>query len=200
MPLNFWQDRTVRIGIITSVLSTMLVIFFIQPLLSAAWRFSSVLASHFFQSYYDGLYSNAALGHRNWLEFALFAFSVSLILGMTSGVLTSLAARKFLFRKDVRGWLFSSPFRLIALSVVLLLALLFSSASLLVRAYADLQLNTSFQQRLTVIAPHLTEQEEEELLAMWASMQTRANYNQINEKLESHARANDVTLPDPLIQ
>ena len=71
---------------------------------------------------------------------------------------------------------------------------------LLVRQFADLQLNTSFDQRLTVLAPKLTELECKELRAQWASMGSRGDYEEIVSTMETLAEEKDVALPELLLK
>lgn len=71
---------------------------------------------------------------------------------------------------------------------------------LITTAYVDLQINTSFKQRSTVLAPLITDQEEEELLAKWASMETRNDYLSITELMDSTAHQHNIILPEPLMK
>jgi hypothetical protein len=60
----------------------------------------------------------------------------------------------------------------------------------------SLQLNTSFNQRLTVLAPRISEQEYKEILASWAGMRNRADYQAVVQRVDSDAAAKGVVLPD----
>jgi hypothetical protein len=66
-------------------------------------------------------------------------------------------------------------------------------------AVADLQLNSSFNRRLTIVLPKLSDQEHKEFLASWAAMTTRRDYQQLNTRLEDVAKARGVKLPKPLL-
>lgn len=69
------------------------------------------------------------------------------------------------------------------------------SGYMIFQQYAQLQLNTSFAQRMHAIAPVLSEQQEEEMWAEWATMRTRTDYERINHKIETYAKARSVALP-----
>jgi len=71
---------------------------------------------------------------------------------------------------------------------------------LLFFVYYDLQLNTSFKQRITVLSPHISEQQEKELRAQWASMKSRKDYENINRALEDAAKNKEVKLPKLLLK
>jgi len=67
-----------------------------------------------------------------------------------------------------------------------------------VQPVADLQLNTSFQQRLKVLAPALSDLQMKEFEAAWASMQTRADFLAIQLRMERAATQHNIVLPKPL--
>ncbi len=71
---------------------------------------------------------------------------------------------------------------------------------LLTGAYVDLQINTSYKQRSTVLAPFMTDQEEEQLNAKWAGMETRTDYLSIIKSMDSIAQKNNVVLPEVLMK
>ena len=66
-------------------------------------------------------------------------------------------------------------------------------------AFWDLQLNAGFERRITVLAPHIDEQSEEELRALWSTMKSRDDHAQLNEQLEMHASQAEIVLPETLI-
>jgi len=86
--------------------------------------------------------------------------------------------------------------------VLQVLTIAASLGSLLISTlvFADLQLTTSFQQRLTVLAPKISEQEYKELQASWASMQSRTDYELLNTQMESLAQQHGIELPEPLLK
>ena len=61
--------------------------------------------------------------------------------------------------------------------------------------YSDLQLNASFQQRLTVLAPKIDEVEYRELQAVWAGMRSRADFVAVNTRMERLAEQHGIDLP-----
>jgi len=67
-------------------------------------------------------------------------------------------------------------------------------------AYADLQLNSTFQQRIRIVAPFIEEQREEELNALWAQMRTRSDYENILRQFENIAIKEKIELPKPLMK
>ena len=66
---------------------------------------------------------------------------------------------------------------------------------MLFTAYADLQLNTSFNQRLRVIAPYIDDQQEELFVSKWSRMSNRKDFELINREIEGIAVQKHLTLP-----
>src|SRR5438552_743240 len=144
----------------------------------------------------DHLYSGAALGTRDVASFMLFALAMFVLVGLALGPWTVMLSEKRLAdaaakpesverarRVSRRGFMVATPI------------LVLGGFLLLVVEYADFQMNTSFQQRVTILAPVLSQLEEEKLRAEWAAMQTRRDFERINADLEHFARAHGISLP-----
>jgi uncharacterized membrane protein YgcG len=56
-------------------------------------------------------------------------------------------------------------------------------------------MNTSFNQRLTIIAPSLSDNEQKVLKAQWASMRNRRDYEVIVSSIEKIANDKKIELP-----
>jgi hypothetical protein len=69
---------------------------------------------------------------------------------------------------------------------------------MMTRSFAEMELNTSFDQRMTVLAPEISDLDAKRLRARWVQMKTRSDYLGINGTLESMASAHGVSLPKPL--
>jgi hypothetical protein len=66
--------------------------------------------------------------------------------------------------------------------------------------FVDLQLNTSFQQRTTVLSPIISDVKFKELRAEWALMKNRNDYLKINKEMDDIAKNNGISLPEPLLK
>jgi len=188
------RESLIPRGIITGVVASLIVITLIQPILRLAWSATLTLGSRFLQSYVDSIYASAALGHRNYVDVILLMVMFSIISGTLLGM-TSILTRR-IFKPERRP---HKPGKRHLLLFWLCIVLFHISAVVaVVRPYADLQLNTSFQQRVKVLAPKLTDLEQEELEAAWASMQTRADYEVLRLRLEKKAEEFGITLPKAL--
>jgi len=56
-------------------------------------------------------------------------------------------------------------------------------------------LSKSFQQRLTVLAPAITDKEYKLFDAKWANMRSKADYDALNAVIEERAKQSGITLP-----
>ncbi len=84
------------------------------------------------------------------------------------------------------------PYYISAIILILILT------RFLITGFIDLQLNTSFTQRLTVLRPDITEAEYLRFKADWAKMNSREDYLRINSRIDSTANHKNIKLPNPL--
>jgi hypothetical protein len=154
------------------------------------------------------LFTNAALGTRDWLSVnmylavlygfvMLFFYLIGIALGVgarkvTSGRITEIGAVR-------TGLSHGLAERVVVALLAVLLVIVFGYLSKLsFLAYADLQLNAAFNQRMSAIGPYISVPDEKQLRAAWALMKTRDDYLRINDTLENHANKANITLPHPL--
>jgi hypothetical protein len=60
-------------------------------------------------------------------------------------------------------------------------------------------MRTSFDRRITILAPAISEEDEEGLRARFADLTGRADYQSINNDMDRLARQTGVQLPAPLL-
>jgi ABC-type lipoprotein release transport system permease subunit len=56
---------------------------------------------------------------------------------------------------------------------------------------------TSFNRRVIILAPHISQQQEKELRAAWALMSNRGDYDAINATMAGYAAEHKITVPNP---
>lgn len=179
----------IRRAVIASLVASILVLLVIQPAIRAFYTLLAATGSR----YVDSAYRNASLGHRNWVEVLFFMGIYSVALGAATALL-------ILSRRWGRERVKASRRVLTILNYPLFALALFVWGGFIASSYVDLQLNASFEQRLTVLAPVLSEEEEEGLRAEWASMTSRVDYLEIMRKVEALAQARGVRLPPRLLR
>ena len=196
------RDSGLRVAVIAGVISTMIFALVIQPGLRWGWDIAQPIIAEISSSFTDAIYRSASLGFRSWLDVIIYTAGRGALVGAYAGVLTVLIVRrgrivglsdKIKGSRSLIWWL--------RLLVIVYLSLgIVSSIWAVWRAYADLELNASFRQRATVLAPYISDQTEEELEALWASMSSRSDYESINAKLGELAELNGVALPELLLK
>lgn len=186
------DNKALKIGIISGIISSLLVIIFINPILSFVWRVTVAVAGSVHQGYVDRLYRDAAMPDINFV--GLLTYLAVLEFGFMTSMFTV-----FNFRFEN----FPQPYMLIGkvnryggylvqLSVLLLIIGLFTGFSIV---DGISRLNASFTQRLTVLAPAINDTEYKTLRARWASMQSKADYDAIVIAMDKRAKELSITLP-----
>lgn len=193
------MDRIqIRAAIIGGIISAVIVIIFINPLLNFVWSFVIWSGDYLYQGYVDRIYKSAALGTRNYVSVLIFWFIIYFLLISATVSIVSLLTYG---RRRTRGFakLRSAMSKKYVVVIVYLLAV---AVGLLLMAvvFADLQLNTTFNQRLAVLSPKIDELQRKELLAAWATMESRKDYESIMEKMDNVAAQHSISLPKPLIK
>lgn len=192
--------KTFQTSVVAGIVASVLVILIVQPLLRWFWEVF-VSGSNLTITYLsDSVYRNAALGHRNWVGAAL----AILVFAAFSGVVTV----KLIVRVLPQGWREAWKEALVkarkgparAMIVITELCGLFAILWLMTAIYADIQLGTSFEQRLAVLVPHLPDQAVKEIRASWASMENRQDYERIIAHMEGLATDKGIALPRLLLQ
>lgn len=193
------NDATLRKSIIASIIASLFVIIFIKPILDSIWHLVSWLGAYFYEGFSNAVYRNAALGQRDWVAVISLELFVSVICGTIFGfVLVSFIAGHS--DSKIVEAIKKKRKSLRMLIIPMAIIMLFTSIMILVSVRTDLQLNTSFNQRLNVLSPHITELRYKELVSDWALMQNRQNYEKIVEEMEKIALKNQIQLPKLLIE
>jgi hypothetical protein len=199
------QKKSLRLNILASVIASVAMVYLIQPILNFLWTTSLGLGTHALEFFTNRLYFNAAMGERNWIVSMLaIMFFLAPLIGSSTFLLMSIFERTILFRGiEDKNDKTSRKIRIARLRAVLYIALgiaSFFGFSLSASIYYDIQLNTSFKQRLTVLSPALTDVEEKEYRAKWAKMKSRSDYEQINSMMEANAARHSIHLPELLLK
>lgn len=169
----------------------------IQPVARFLWLSLSSLSGQLYHSLSDSIYQAAALGAIDRIPLEILSYFTSAIAGVWSGTLTGLLrSRRPKKQKEnldyvKKGNLRLTLFCLVSISLPILTAV---SAS----HFITYSLTKSFQQRFTILAPKLSDQDEEELLARWASMKNGVDHEKLCLYMDSLAQQHNIILPRPL--
>jgi hypothetical protein len=188
-----------RRGIVTGLIVWLVGWILLRPLLE-------FLGSHLFSMgpglvsfVVDPIYRLAARGSRNIAGPSIILLAAGFSVGFASGLIEdAMSARR---RGNLGGVSAPRPISTFFRSrsaIVLSLALaLILNWSALTEAIT-LNMNISFQQRLEILSPFLTDLEEKQLKASWASMHSRKDFDKLNERLDVYARRYEILFPRPL--
>jgi hypothetical protein len=201
-------SNDMRKSIAASILASIVVLFLIQPVVKIFWSYFSGTTSIFLRNIVDAVYKNAAFGQRQWVVVLVFLFillsSVLINWGLTFSALF-LKSNHSDINKNKHSWIRNKIKRMFLAKGYGIFMVVFGILCTLgvfwvfMLAYTDLQLNTSFEQRLTVLSPVIDDSQIKELRSSWASMKCRKDYRLIVDKMETIAKGKNVTLPPLLL-
>ena len=194
---TWWSDSSIRKGVLASVIASLVILLFVQPILTGLGRLLLWTTNSLWQRLSDQLYISAALGHRNDVDVIILAFVLLPLIIIPSLVLIRRIGRHSASKSTTTR----TPQKRTGALVVLIYSAfgVLLSISIVVSSFVDLQLNTSFRQRLTVLAPTLSEAEIRQLEASWAAMRSQVDYEAIVTRMEVIAQTRGVVLPKPLL-
>lgn len=180
--------REVYVGVIISVL----VMFFVEPLLRSASSIVVWAGANIYEGISNSIYREAALGFREKFSFITLAFGISLLTGIMTGTAFAMfgkhdataEAKRSCTKKYLAG--------------ALAFAIFLQSLYVVGTNFADLQLNASFNQRIAALAPKVSDQQIKELRAKWALMERRGDYSVIVSEMDRLAVSVSAKLPKPL--
>jgi hypothetical protein len=215
------KDKSIRKGIIASVIASVIFMIILEPLMKLFWTFLNNTTNHLYTSYLNSIFTNAAIGHRNHIDFITYYFETVLIFGV---LFISLIKAKSIIRKrtdEERKYNLKSKEELEqeisntkhklsklikALRVLFYSGLVFGfifmlfMLSSLFKEYANLQLNSTFSQRINALAPYIEDKQQKIFISKWALMKSKEDYLEIKLSLENIAKENNVKLPEELIK
>jgi hypothetical protein len=221
--MNILNDKEAKKSIVVSLIASMVFLVFIQPIMTFIWETVKRISLSTSDWLTNGMYKNAALGQRNWIDFILLTCIVLIAASFVSRVLLKVTlltkkestnAKLKLMEKheavahlksekdknenmllkmlNVLTWVARFNWLMVPLFVIPIIYLTFN-------AYADLQLNTSFNQRLNVLAPYIEDHDIKLLRSKWASMQNRKDFDHLNQYMEKLASERKIVLPKKLL-
>lgn len=187
--------KSLRNGVIVSVV----MLYLIEPSMRLAVDLAPQYGGRFYRFVWDRAATQAAIGG-DYLDFAMFAILFSAIVGAFIGRFGAGAAFPRLFGRKGRKSTDSTMLRWEKRFVILLMLLVGPiAATTLLVDFAAQQMKLSFDRRITVLAPAITEDSEELLRAHFAGLSDRADYQNLNDEMNRLAKESGVDLPEPLL-
>ncbi|HXS09870.1 MAG TPA: hypothetical protein VN852_07780 [Candidatus Krumholzibacteria bacterium] len=183
--------KSLRNGVIVSVV----MLYLVEPSMKLLVNTLPYFGGRAYRWVWDHAAAQAALGG-DYIDFALFAILFSAIVGA------------FIGRYGAGGQVFTRKRRSSDTAwsrwerrLVMLALLLFGpvAATTLLVDFAAQQMKLSFEQRMAVLAPSITEEEEEMLRGRFAGLDGRDSYENLKLDMSMAAHQHGVSLPEPLL-
>jgi hypothetical protein len=192
MESTYSNWKSLRNGVIVSVV----VLYLVEPTMRLAIDLFPSFGGRLYHFVWDRAASQAAVGG-DYLDFALFAILFSAIVGAFIGRFG--AGAQLFARRGRRAA--DSPWARWERRIVLLLLLLFGpvAATTLLIDFAAQQMKLSFEQRIAVLAPAISEEDEEAMRARFADLTGHDAYQSLTDDMDMIAREHRVLLPEPLL-
>ena len=182
-------SRELKIGIIGGVVSSILVIIFIQPILSLVWSAVLSFGEAVQAGYVDRIYRNAALVERNLVgHLSLLALTMLLIFVPAALLSAEMARRHERIGRVTPAFHIAMSLTSLVAALVLLIAFSLSSGVT--------EISASFIQRLTVLSPAISDQEYKEWKSRWAIMRGQNDYRGLVAAMDKRASELNVELPE----
>lgn len=185
------SDPVIKKSIYASIIASVLVIIFIQPFLSITGKIIIWLGNYIYGGISNSFYENAALGLREKYSFIFLMGTMAIVAGTIIGtsLIVYIKEKKPTKPKESR----STIKKYIITIILVILAL--DCIYLLSYEFAGFQMNASFNQRLTILMPVITDDEYKKIKAQWASMENRKEYESIVTNIERIAQREKIKLP-----
>jgi hypothetical protein len=192
MESTYSNWKSLRNGVIVSVI----VLYLVQPAMELAVDVFPTFGGRFYRWVWDRAAIQAAIGGE-YVDFALFAILFSAIVGAFIGRFG--VGAHFSLKRGRRSA--ESLWSRWEKRLVLLLLLLMGpmAATTLLVDFAAQQMKLSFERRIAVLAPAISEEDEEALRGRFADLAGRDSYQSLNEDMDAMAREQGVLLPAPLL-
>ncbi|HJS13923.1 MAG TPA: hypothetical protein VJ795_02545 [Rheinheimera sp.] len=186
------SDPEFRKNIIVSVITSIIVLVLIEPILKYASDVLMWMGQNLSNSFTNSLYSSAAMGFREKFSFVALMWLISILIGLVGGATIGMQSAKK--RTPI------SPSSAVGRAINIALAAMFVvlACYMMTRDFIELQLNTSFNQRVTVLAGKAADTEIKEIRADWASMKSRADYEAVTLNMNNIAKRYSIELPEAL--
>lgn len=195
--------REQKAGIVSGVVASAIFIYFIQPILNF-FSLVFVASSQFIgDAYIDRIYQQAS--HLETQDYSFLL--IMLLLGAFSFALAGISVKLFLIvlrkkkrqdeptqdkEKNPRS---RTTVRAISVAFIFQLQSILM-LSIVVANYIQLSVISSFKQHVRILAPYISDLEEEKFISEWSLMNSKGDYQQIYRRLNIIASANKIQLPE----
>jgi hypothetical protein len=190
--------KAIKLGVLASAIFTAL-LFFAQRIAGLIWSLVLTVGGHLHQGYVDRIYRNAAFDDRYFQGNIMIFLLLVLIL-----MIFVVVGGSLLLVTEILGTLSptadsASPGRLerwvgMLIAVAMIPIFIITPVELSI-AKGIATIGASFNQRITVLAPAISDAEYKTFKARWASMKNKADYDALVSAMDNRANQVGVQLP-----
>jgi len=183
------MSKALKLGIIGGLITWLITTIFLQPLLNLVWGVVVGIAGAVNQGYVDAIYSNAARSNRDFIGHLTF-----LLILIAFMIAFAVFLKTRTWAKKVRSGDSSDKLE-DAFAILLALMVLGITLILFALSNGGSEITASFDQRLTIMAPLISDIEYKTFKARWAGMKTEADYKALILATEERAKELGIVLP-----
>lgn len=189
------MSHSVKVGIFSGIIASILFIYFIDPILSFIGRKFLRAATVLHLNYLDRLYSQIAVGDLDY-SYILHSYLTIAVIMASLGMIIYFLFKKYIANKPESSLKTQDITTIYNISIIIYSAIIATLMLIfLVEGFIRLETSTSFRQHMAILSPHITEKENKELLAQFASMSRKKDYDDLIAKVNKIAKSNGIVLP-----
>jgi hypothetical protein len=188
------MGKTIRVGIISGLIGTMIFMYFLDPIIRAFGEGVLYISQYVATGLLDSLYKKCALGVAQDPALSTLSFLTGIVAGLCVGFVSTV------FRKnsqeegeDERRKSTKSIKRLVIILAFIAPIMLTSH---LWTMFFQYEVVTSYNQHIKILAPYMSTGQQTLFHSEFASIQTEDDYKKLYLKLNSVAKNNNITLPE----
>jgi hypothetical protein len=191
-------DRTIRSGIMASIIASAVFLYFLDPILRSLARLLVYVYSFFGTKYVDRIYAQAAQLETNDYAFVLFTMFASLICGFVLARATFRIVRAFSTPTDEstkekeqahevkKRRAPSKGFAIVRLGIAVCFVLF--TGGVVAGNWMQLSLTSSFRQHMRIVAPYIDSQQEKRLMSECPECKPRQNIERFMRNFQKSPR------------
>jgi hypothetical protein len=174
--------RAIIIGLISSLIGSILFSIFFQPILNVVSDGIVSIINFFYRGYIDNLYREAS-GNPSELLLALIFYTT-----VTGPIIILASVAIMFYQSNYKKQGESNGKEQNRLSVyvifVIILVFLVMTAITIAGPTISVGLHSRFQRQIMALDPVISDQERKEMFGMWAEMKSKSDYDQIQSALK----------------
>lgn len=195
-------------SIVASILSSAIFLLFFQPILDFLSGTFIGFGNKIFSRMIDSYYATAVSASISSILYEILSFIVLLSSSVPISLIIFTLLLSFISQDKNRREKISSSKSIsiifgkkstVSISIATIIFTAFSAIFFITGAYIKVQARASFDVRMMALAPHATQIEKDKLMAQWAWVRSKREYEAVMNSIECVARSHNASLPQRFI-